>query len=119
WPSIVGRAAVAVAVGVVVGELAALVAFSGSIERYLDEHALRNAQTAPAVAAASQSLRQSRTARRSLDNAVEEARVHLDSALVVARCEYHPTADCPQTRITGIPGRGPETRTANQLLADS
>ncbi|WP_261862320.1 DUF4407 domain-containing protein, partial [Mycobacterium montefiorense] len=82
-------------------------------------HALRNAQTAPAVAAASQSLRQSRTARRSLDNAVEEARVHLDSALVVARCEYHPTADCPQTRITGIPGRGPETRTANQLLADS
>ncbi|MDC8972438.1 DUF4407 domain-containing protein [Mycobacterium marinum] len=119
WPSIVGRAAVAVAVGVVVGELAALVAFSGSIDRYLDEHALRNAQTAPAVAAASESLRQSRTARRSLDNAVEEARVHLDSALVVARCEYHPTADCPQTRITGVPGRGPETRTANQLLADS
>jgi hypothetical protein len=39
--------------------------------------------------------------------------------LVVARCEYHPTPACPQTRITGVPGSGPETRTANELLADS
>ncbi|OOK73913.1 hypothetical protein BZL30_5084 [Mycobacterium kansasii] len=44
---------------------------------------------------------------------------HLDTALVVARCEYHPTPGCPQTRITGVPGQGPETRTANELLADA
>jgi hypothetical protein len=47
------------------------------------------------------------------------ARTHRDEALVVARCEYHPTSACPQTRITGVPGSGPETRTANQILADS
>ncbi len=39
--------------------------------------------------------------------------------MVVARCEYNPTPGCPQTRITGVPGPGPETRTANQLLADT
>ena len=38
---------------------------------------------------------------------------------MVARCEYHPTPGCPQTRITGDPGTGPETRTANQLLDDA
>ncbi len=119
WPGIAGRAAVAVAVGVVVGELAALVAFSGSIDHRLDERALRNADSAPAVAQASASLEQSRAARVSLDNSVGQARGHLDNALVVARCEYNPTPACPQTRITGVPGRGPETRTANELLADA
>ena len=39
--------------------------------------------------------------------------------MVVARCEYHPTPACPQTRITGVPGSGPETRTADELLADA
>lgn len=119
WPGIAGRAAVAVAVGVVVGELAALVAFSGAIDHRLDERALRNADAAPAVAQASASLQQSRAARASLDATVDQAREHLDKALVVARCEYHPTPDCPQTRITGVPGQGPETRTANGLLADA
>jgi hypothetical protein len=119
WPGIAGRAAVAVAVGVVVGELAALVAFSGSIDHRLDERALRNADSVPAVAEASASLEQSRAARVSLDNGVEQARGHLDKALVVARCEYNPTPGCPQTRITGVPGQGPETRTANELLADA
>ena len=38
---------------------------------------------------------------------------------MVARCEYNPTSACPQTRITGMPGLGPETRTANELLADA
>ncbi|OSC39669.1 DUF4407 domain-containing protein [Mycobacterium decipiens] len=119
WPGIAGRAAVAIAVGLVVAELAALVMFSGSIDRRLDERALRNADSAPAVAQASASLQQTRNMRTVLDSAVEQARGHLDQALVIARCEYHPTPACPQTRITGVPGRGPETRTANQLLADA
>jgi hypothetical protein len=119
WPGIAGRAAVAVAVGVMVGELAAVVVFSGSVDHRLDERALRNADSAPAVAQASTSLQQTRDARSGLDNAVAQARDHQDKALVVARCEYNPTPACPQTRITGVPGAGPETRTANQLLADA
>jgi hypothetical protein len=116
---IAGRAAVAVAVGVLVGELAALVVFAGSIDRRLDDRALHSADAVPAVAQASASLDQTRGARGALDNAVEQARGHLDNALVVARCEYNPTPTCPQTRITGVPGQGPETRTANELLADA
>jgi uncharacterized protein DUF4407 len=119
WPGIVGRAAVAVGVGVVVGELAALVIFSSSIDHRLDERALRNADSAPAVAQASSSLQQTQDARNALDNTVEQAREHQDRALVVARCEYNPTPACPQTWITGVPGPGPETRTANELLADA
>jgi branched-subunit amino acid ABC-type transport system permease component len=119
WPGTTGRAAVGIAVGVVVGELAALVVFSSSIEHRLAERALRNAESSPAVAQASASLQQTRDARTALDNAVEQARLHQDQALVVARCEYHPTPACPQTRITGDPGAGPETRTANELLADA
>lgn len=119
WSGIAGRAAVAIAVGVVVGELAALVVFSASIEHRLGERALRNADSSPAVSQTSASLRQTRDARTALDNAVEQARLHQDQALVVARCEYNPTPACPQTRITGVPGAGPETRTANQLLADA
>jgi Domain of unknown function (DUF4407) len=119
WPGAVGRAAVAVALGAVVGELAALVLFSGSIEHRLDQRALSTADSAPAVAKASAALQQSQAARYALDNAVQQARENQDKALVVARCEYNPTPACPQTRITGIPGVGPETRTANELLADT
>ncbi|HEX5253718.1 MAG TPA: DUF4407 domain-containing protein [Mycobacterium sp.] len=118
-PGVMGRAAVAAAVGVVVGELAALVILSSSIDHRLDERALRNAESVPAVAQASASLQQSRAARSALDGAVAQARDRQDKALVVARCEYHPTPGCPQTRITGDPGAGPETRTANELLADA
>ena len=117
--AIVGRGLVAVAVGVVVGESAALAVFSGSIDRQLALQAGRNADSAPAVVQASTSLAQLRDTRVALDKAVDTARVHRDEALVVARCEYHPTPACPQTRITGVPGSGPETRTANELLADS
>lgn len=118
-PGVVGRAAVAAAVGIVVGELAALVILSSSIDHRLDERALRNAESAPTVARASASLQQTRDARSALDAAVAQARDRQDKALVVARCEYHPTPGCPQTRITGDPGAGPETRTANDLLADA
>ncbi|WP_372512081.1 DUF4407 domain-containing protein [Mycobacterium bohemicum] len=119
WRGIAGRAAVAVALGVVVGELAALVVFSRSVDNRLDQRALRDADATPAVAQAAASLQQSRDARAALDAGVERARERQDAALVVARCEYHPTPACPQTRITGIPGAGPETRTADDLLADA
>ncbi len=116
---VVGRASVAVAVGVVVGELAALVVFSTSIDRDLHERAARNADSAPAVEQASAALRRTQAARAGLDDAVGQARANRDEALVDARCEYHPSPACPQTRITGVPGPGPETRTANELLADA
>ncbi|KKC05769.1 DUF4407 domain-containing protein [Mycobacterium nebraskense] len=116
---VAGRAVVAAAVGVVVGELAAVVLLTGSIDHRLDERALRDAGSAPAVAQATASLQQTRDARTALDAAVDQARQQQDQALVVARCEYHPTPACPQTRITGDPGAGPETRTANELLADA
>lgn len=118
-----GRLVAAVAVGLVlgglVGEFGALALFSGSIDHRLQEQAARNAVSAPAVVHASSSLQRTRDARAALDRTVDTARTHRDEALVVARCEYHPTPACPQTRITGVAGSGPETRTANELLADS
>ena len=63
----VGRAAVGVAVGVVIGELAAVVLFSGTIDRLLDEQAAVRADGAPAVAQASAELEQTRAARTGLD----------------------------------------------------
>ncbi len=117
--SIVGRGLVAAGVGMIVGEFAALALFAGSIDRQLELTATRTADSAPAVMQASTSLTQLRSTRVALDEAVDTARAHRDEALVVARCEYHPTPACPQTRITGVPGSGPETRTADELLADS
>jgi hypothetical protein len=117
--AIVGRGLVAAALGMVVGEFAALAVFSGSIDRQLELQAARSADSAPAVVQASASLSQLRNTRVSLDKAVDTARIRRDETLVVARCEYHPSPGCPQTRITGVPGSGPETRTANELLADS
>ena len=120
-----GRGATALAVvlvmalGGVAGEFAALALFSGSIDRVVHQQAARNAASAPAVVQQSTDLQQMRQARVALDQAVDAARAHRDEALIVARCEYHPTPACPQTRITGVPGSGPETRTANELLADS
>jgi hypothetical protein len=119
WSGVAGRAAVAVAVGAVVGELAAVVLFSGSIDRLLDERAARNADATPAVAQASAELDRTRQARTALDAAVDQASRERDEALVVARCEYNPSPACPQTHITGVPGTGPETRTAKDFLADT
>ncbi len=119
WKAVTGRAAIAVVVGVVVGELAVLALFAGAVDRSLDDAAARSADAVPAVVQASADLTQSRAARTELDVAVEQSRDRLDHALVVARCEYNPSPACPQTLITGMPGRGPETRTANELLADA
>jgi len=116
---IVGRAFVAIAVGGVVGELAAVVLFSGSIGRLLDERAARSGDSTPAVAQASAELDRARQARTALDAAVDDASHQRDEALVVARCEYNPSPACPQNHITGVPGAGPETRTATDFLADT
>jgi hypothetical protein len=119
WSGVAGRAAVGAAVGVVVGELAAVVLFSGSIDRLLDERAARSADSTPAVAQASAELDQTRQARTALDAVVEDTSRQRDEALIVARCEYNPSPACPQTHITGVPGAGPETRTATEFLADT
>lgn len=110
-----GRVAVAAILGVVVGELAATVIFAGPIDRVL----AAQVDSAPAVVRASAELDQARRARAGLDGAVASANTQRDEALVVARCEFNPSPQCPRVRITGVPGAGPETRTANDLLADA
>jgi hypothetical protein len=114
-----GAVAVGLILCAVAGEFASLAILSGPIDRHLQQQAIRNAASAPAVVQASSSVQRVRDARVALDHTVDVARTHRDEALVVARCEYHPTPACPQTRITGVPGSGPETRTANQILTDS
>lgn len=113
--AVVGRLAVAVAVGAVVGELAAMVVYGSSIDRVLAEQA----SAAPTVTTAAAELDQARAARSKLDDAVTQAAQRRDEALVVARCEFNPSPQCPQVRITGVPGAGPETRTADDFLADT
>lgn len=119
WRNVGGRAAVVVAVGVIVGELAATVVLFSATSRVLDEQAARRAEASPAVVEASRQFDQDRQARATLVDAVDTARRNRDDALVVARCEYNPSPGCPQTQITGDPGDGPETRTANDFLADA
>jgi hypothetical protein len=114
-----GAVAVGLVLCAVAGEFASLAILSGPIDRQLQQQAIGNAASTPAVVQASSGLQRMRDTRVALDHTVDVARTHRDEALVVARCEYHPTPACPQTRITGVPGSGPETRTANQILADS
>lgn len=108
-----GRVAVGVAVGAVLGELAAMVVFSGPIDAELTR------QATPRTELAAASLEQARQARAGLDDAVARAELRRDEALVVARCEVNPSADCPQNRITGRPGSGPGARTAEDFLTDA
>ena len=112
-PALAGRALGALAVGVIVGELAALVLFSGSIQRRIDERAVLTTQSVPAVAQAADDLDRVRASRAELDSAVDEARTRRDEALVVARCEYNPSPDCPRLRSPGcpVPVRKPERPT--------
>ena len=119
WPRALAWAIAAVVMGVVVGELAAMLIFAGSTDRRLDEQAARTADSAPAVVAASSELGRTRQARSALDEAVVDASRQRDEALVVARCEFNPSPACPQTHITGLPGAGPEHRTADEFLADT
>jgi len=119
WPRAAASAVAAVVAGVVVGELTAMLIFAGATDRRLDEQAARAADSAPAVVAAEAGLQRTRQARTALDEAVAEAARRRDEALVVARCEFNPSPACPQTHITGVPGAGPENRTANTFLADT
>ena len=119
WPRALAYAIAALVMGVVVGELAAMLIFAGSSDRRLDEQAARSADAAPAVVAASADLERTRQARTALDDAVVDASRQRDEALVVARCEFNPSTACPQTHITGVPGAGPEHRTADEFLADT
>lgn len=108
-----GRVLVGVAVGALLGELAAMVVFGGAIDTELAT------QSSPRTALAATSLEQARQARTALDDAVARAEQRRDEALVVARCEVNPAADCPQSRITGRPGSGPGARTADDFLGDA
>lgn len=119
WPRALAYAIAAVVAGVVVGELVAMLIFAGASDRRLDEQAARTADSAPAVVAASADLERTRQARTALDDAVVDASRQRDQALVVARCEFNPSPVCPQTHITGVPGAGPEHRTADEFLADT
>ncbi|WP_435592224.1 DUF4407 domain-containing protein [Nocardia sp. bgisy118] len=114
-----GRIAVAILAGVLLGELASTALFGGSVNRVLDEKAHAAVESAPAVAAARADLDRARADRTALDQTIAAAQADIDRALVIARCEFNPTPECPQTRITGVPGRGPESQTANEMLDDA
>lgn len=107
------RLAVAVGAGLLLGELASVAVFGGQIDEVL------TARDSPAAATATAALDQARAERAGLDEAVEQANRNRDEALIVARCEVNPSAACPQIRITGVPGSGPEARTADAFLDDT
>ncbi|CAM4380320.1 DUF4407 domain-containing protein [Nocardia ninae] len=116
---LLARIAVAVLAGGLLAELAAIVVFGGSVDRTLDERAQRSVASAPRVVAATAELDKARADRTALDQSITKAQADLDRSLVIARCEFNPTPDCPQTRITNVPGRGPEAQTANDMLDDA
>ncbi|MFI1915850.1 DUF4407 domain-containing protein [Nocardia sp. NPDC020380] len=114
-----GRIAVAVVAGLVVAELAMTVLFGGSVNRILDENAQRGVESTPAVVTARTQLDQAHTDRTALDQQITKAQNDVTTAVEIARCELNPAPECPQTMITRIPGRGPEERTANQMVDDA
>lgn len=113
------RLGVTALTGLMVAELATTVLFAGSVDRILDEHAVAAAATTPAVRAAQDELDRAVADRTALDRDIAEASADIDNALIIARCEFNPGPGCPQTKITGVPGRGPEAHTANDMLDDA
>lgn len=118
-PAVALRLGVAVIAGILVAELATTVLFAGTIDQILDDRAAAAAVTGPAVRPAQDELDRAIDQRAALDRTIAAAEADIDTALVVARCEFNPTPECPQTKITGVPGRGPETQTANEMLDDA
>jgi hypothetical protein len=57
WSGVLTRAVVAIVTGAVVGELAAMAIFAGSIDARLEERAARDADSVPAVMSASEKPR--------------------------------------------------------------
>ncbi|NNH73985.1 DUF4407 domain-containing protein [Nocardia uniformis] len=113
------RVGVAAMAGVVIAELASTVLFGGTVDRLLNETARRGTESVSTVVAARADLDTARADRITLDQQINQAKTDIDAALVTARCEFNPNPECPQNRITGVPGRGPEERTANEMLADA
>ncbi|QIS17007.1 DUF4407 domain-containing protein [Nocardia terpenica] len=113
------RIAIAVVTGVLVAELASTVLLGGTVDRQLDERAGRAVDAAPGGLTARDQLDRARADRAALDRTVAQAQADVDQALIVARCEYNPTPQCPQTKITGVPGRGPETQADTAALDDA
>ncbi|MBA4857959.1 DUF4407 domain-containing protein [Nocardia farcinica] len=116
---VAGRATAAVLIGVLVAEAATTLLFTAGVDRVLDEKAHAAAESAPAVRAARAGYERVVADRAALDRTIAEAKAETDRALVTARCEYNPAPQCPPTRITGVPGDGPEHRTAQEMLAEA
>lgn len=115
-PSDVVKGMVAVLIGVLIGELAALAVFTGPVNRELDNQ-VDAARAAVANGALAAQLEQRRADRARLDENVDSAIARRDSARVVARCEVNPAAECPSEQITGDPGRAGEAQQAERALA--
>ncbi|WP_280500374.1 DUF4407 domain-containing protein [Nocardia farcinica] len=116
---VAGRATAAVLIGVLVAEAATTLLFTAGVDRVLDEKAHAAAESAPAVRAARAVYERAVADRAALDRTIADAKAEADRALVTARCEYNPAPQCPPTRITGVPGDGPEHRTAQEMLAEA
>jgi hypothetical protein len=110
------RIAVAVVLGLLVGELSAMLVFGSAVTERLQQQAAAHAATVPAVASATADLDAERATRKGLDDAVDSARRRRDGAQVVARCEYQPAPSCPQHDITGVAGDGQITRNSQDVL---
>ncbi|WP_051026434.1 DUF4407 domain-containing protein [Nocardia higoensis] len=114
-----GRVLLALVLGVFIGEAATVVATAAAVDRILDEKAHAAAVSAPEVLAAETALERAETDRAALRSTITEGETEVERALVTARCEFNPTDQCPPTRITGVPGDGPEHRAARAMLDDA
>lgn len=112
------RGLVAVFIGIVVGEVAALAIFTGPVNRELSDQ-VDAARSTVAFSDRGRQLDQIRDDRAALDARVSAALQRRDEAQIVARCEYNPGPECPSNRITGDPGRGPEARFAQSALVSA
>lgn len=115
----IGRIAVAALAGIVVAELASTVLLGGTVDSRLDDRARGDAESAATVVTARTALDQALADRKVLGQTITGAQADIDQALIIARCEFNPTPACPQDKITGVPGRGPETQTDNSMLDDA
>ncbi|MEU4339722.1 DUF4407 domain-containing protein [Nocardia sp. NPDC023852] len=116
---LIARTTITVVAGGLIAEVAAVALFGATVDRLLDEKAQRSVDSAPLVIAARIELDRAKADRTALDQSITKTQGDVDRALVIARCEYNPTAECPQTRITGVPGRGPAAQTADDMLDDA
>jgi len=115
----IGRVLLALVLGLFLGEAATVVANEAAVDRVLDEKSHIAAESTPGVIDARAALERAVTERTTLERTITEAGADADRALVTARCEFNPTEQCPPTRITGVPGDGPEHRTARAMLDDA